>query len=200
MSFQHSRGFPISSNASAPFHLPEFPFFSVKKKKAKISPSALIPYAMAEKDTLKTSGSSLAPEPGINPPGGEEKSTTEIPYSAFTGLRKKQIAFLVAFAATFSPLSSFIYYPAIVSIAKDLSVTVELVTLTITSYMIVSGITPALVGGFADIVGRRPIYIVTFIIYVAANLGLALQRSYPALFVLRMLQSAGSSGEMARCS
>lgn len=137
------------------------------------------------------SGAMATPDPGMS---REEKSISDIPYSAFTQLRRKKIAFLVAFAATFSPLSSFIYYPAIVSIARDLRVTVELVTLTITSYMIVSGITPAIVGDLADMVGRRPIYIVAFIIYLTANVGLALQRSYPALLVLRMLQSAGSSG------
>jgi len=36
-----------------------------------------------------------------------------------------------------------------------------------------------------------------FIVYIAANLGLALQNSYAALLLLRMLQSAGSSGTIA---
>ncbi|MCJ1265605.1 hypothetical protein MMC22_005485 [Lobaria immixta] len=93
----------------------------------------------------------------------------------------------------FSPLSSFIYYPCIDSIAKDLGVTVELINLTITSYMIVSGIAPAIIGDFADMVGRRPIYMITFTIYFAANVGLAAQRSYPALLILKMIQSAGAS-------
>ena len=149
---------------------------------------------MADEDTIQMSGGIPAPNPGTSPLQGEEKINSEIPYSAFSQLRRKQIAFLAAFAATFSPLSSFIYYPAIVMIARDLHVTVELVTLTITSYMIVSGIVPAIVGDLADMAGRRPMYIVAFIIYFAANVGLALQRSYPALLVLRMLQSAGSSG------
>lgn len=34
-------------------------------------------------------------------------------------------------------------------------------------------------------------------IYFCANLGLALQSSYPALLTLRMLQSTGSSGTIA---
>lgn len=36
-----------------------------------------------------------------------------------------------------------------------------------------------------------------FILYLGANIGLALQSSYPALMVLRCLQSAGSSGTIA---
>lgn len=130
----------------------------------------------------------LAPVSEASPP---------VAYSNFTRAQKRRIVCLVAFAGLFSPLSSFIYYPAIDSIAQDLGVTIQLINLTVTSYMVVSGVTPAIVGDLADKVGRRPVYIFTFLIYVAANLALALQRSYPALLVLRMVQSAGSSG---RCS
>ena len=54
-----------------------------------------------------------------------------------------------------------------------------------------------MVAGFSDSAGRRPAYIACFIIYIAANIGLALQRDYAALMVLRCLQSAGSSGTVA---
>jgi multidrug resistance protein len=50
------------------------------------------------------------------------------------------------------------------------------------------------VGGFSDRVGRRPAYIISFIIFIAANIGLALQTNFAALLILRCLQSAGSSG------
>lgn len=116
------------------------------------------------------------------------------PYSAFTVSEKRVILFLAAFAAMFSPLSSFIYYPATSAIAKGLNTSISNVNLGITTYMIVSGIIPAVVGDMADHVGRRPVYIVTFAIYLGANLGLACQRTLPSLLVLRMIQSAGSSG------
>lgn len=116
------------------------------------------------------------------------------PFSAFTRIERAWITFLIAFAGMFSPMSSFIYYPAIHSIATQLDVSVQAINLTVTSYMIVSGVVPALLGNFADILGRRPAYIVTFSIYFLANIALALQRSFPALLILRMLQSAGSSG------
>ena len=117
-----------------------------------------------------------------------------IPYSTFTKSQKRLIVFLIAFAGMFSPLSSFIYYPAITSLSKDLHVSIELINLTITSYMVISGITPAVVGDLADMTGRRWVYILTLAIYCAADVGLALQRSWPALLVLRMVQSVGSSG------
>lgn len=56
------------------------------------------------------------------------------------------------------------------------------------------------IGDFADNAGRRPAYLVCFIIYMAANIGLALQNNYAALFVLRCLQSAGSSTTIALSS
>jgi multidrug resistance protein len=41
--------------------------------------------------------------------------------------------------------------------------------------------------------GRRPVYMLCLLIYIAANIGMALQRSYVGLLALRCLQSTGSS-------
>lgn len=53
------------------------------------------------------------------------------------------------------------------------------------------------IGSFADQAGRRPAYIICFVIYIASNIGLALQNSYAALIVLRCVQSAGISSSVA---
>ncbi len=50
-----------------------------------------------------------------------------------------------------------------------------------------------ILGSIADQLGRRPVYLLVFFMYILANVGLALQTSYPALLLLRMLQSAGGS-------
>jgi hypothetical protein len=42
--------------------------------------------------------------------------------------------------------------------------------------------------------GRRIVYLLTLVIYVAANIGLPVQNSWAALFVLRMVQSTGGAG------
>lgn len=57
-----------------------------------------------------------------------------------------------------------------------------------------------MIAGFSDGAGRRPAYIYCFVVYIAANIALALQRDYAALLVLRCLQSAGSSGTVALCN
>lgn len=129
--------------------------------------------------------------------GLESASECSPPFTVFSVGQKRWIIFLAALSGMFSPMSSFIFYPAITSIARGLHVTVELVNLAITTYMIVSGIVPVLLGTAADRYGRRPIYILALSIYLVSNIGLALQNSFPALLVLRMLQSAGSSGTIS---
>lgn len=47
---------------------------------------------------------------------------------------------------------------------------------------------------YSDHNGRRPVFIICLIIYIAANIGLCLQNSIVSLFLLRALQSVGSSG------
>jgi multidrug resistance protein len=56
---------------------------------------------------------------------------------------------------------------------------------------------PAFIGGFSDTAGRRPAYIACFVIYIVADIALALQDNYIALLILRMVQSSGSSGTVA---
>lgn len=118
-------------------------------------------------------------------------------YSIFTKHQKRYIVFLTAFRGFFSPLSANIYFPALNSLAKDLKVSNELINLTLTSYMIFQGLAPTIFGDLADMTGRRPAYIIGIIIYIAINIGLALQNNYAALFTLRCLQSTGSSETIA---
>ena len=114
-------------------------------------------------------------------------------YSCFSQRQKTCISSIASFSAMFSGLSSFIYYPSITAISRSLHVSVELINLTITSYQVVSGIAPSILGDLADQSGRRPGCLIAFILYFSANVGLALQNSYSALVVLRCIQSAGAS-------
>ena len=128
---------------------------------------------------------------GDTPPPSTPSDT---PYSAFTKGQKLWISMSASFSAMFSTMSSYIYYPALVPVAHDLGVSVALVNLSVTTYLIVAAIAPAFMGDMADQSGRRPIFMLLFVLMIAANVGLALQTSYAALLVLRMLQSAGASG------
>ncbi|EXJ89009.1 hypothetical protein A1O3_02073 [Capronia epimyces CBS 606.96] len=135
--------------------------------------------------------------PRVSIPHGCVPSPASPPYSVFTKRQKWLIVVLSTFAASFSPLSSFIFFPAITALSDSLNVSTARINLTITSYMIVAGIAPALLGDLADTVGRRVVYLLMMSIYCLANVGLALQTDWAALFVLRMVQSAGSASTIA---
>lgn len=119
------------------------------------------------------------------------------PFSVFSTAMKRYIIFMSACAGFFSPLSANIYLPALNPIASDLGVTQSAVTLTITTYMIFQGLAPTFMGDLSDVSGRRPVYIIGFVIYICACVGIALQDSFAALLVLRCLQSSGSSSFVA---
>ena len=118
-------------------------------------------------------------------------------YSVFSDQQRKYIVFMVACGGFFSPLSANIYFPALNSLSRDLKVSSELINLSLTTYMIFQGLAPTIFGDLADMIGRRPVYLLGFTIYIGANVGLALQNNYAALLVLRCLQSTGSSGTVA---
>ncbi|KAF4126698.1 Sugar (and other) transporter [Geosmithia morbida] len=119
------------------------------------------------------------------------------PYTAFPRGMVHWITAMVAVGSFISPVTANIYFPALQAIADDLDVSVSLINLTLTTYMIFQGLAPTLFGDFGDMAGRRPAYILAFTIYLFANVGLAVQRNYAALMVLRCVQSAGSSGTIA---
>ncbi|KAI0889845.1 major facilitator superfamily transporter [Annulohypoxylon maeteangense] len=133
------------------------------------------------------------------PPSEQPELDQRPNYTVFTEWEKRGIVVGAAIGAFFSPLTAQIYLPALNVLAADFDVTVSQINLTVTTYMIFQGLTPMFVGSLADTAGRRPAYFICFIIYICANIGCALAPSYPALLVLRMLQSAGSSTTVALC-
>ncbi|KAL8348222.1 hypothetical protein RB598_001506 [Gaeumannomyces tritici] len=118
-------------------------------------------------------------------------------YTVFSKSTKTWIIVMVSISSCISPMTANIYFPALNAISHDLGVSVGLINLTLTTYMIFQGLSPTIFGDFGDMAGRRPAFIIAFSIYVAANIGLALQDNYAALMALRCLQSAGSSGTLA---
>ncbi|KAJ5960786.1 uncharacterized protein N7479_007936 [Penicillium vulpinum] len=143
----------------------------------------------------------LNPSQSQSPELGQEKQTTgdELGplYSVLPNGEKTFVIMTGSFAALISPLSSSIYLPALPSLANDMDVSVSLINLTITTYLIFQGLAPSFIGSFSDIYGRRPAYIIAFVIYLGANVGLALQNNFTALMILRCMQSSGSSGTIA---
>ncbi|KAH0555807.1 hypothetical protein GP486_006251 [Trichoglossum hirsutum] len=144
-------------------------------------------------DTLVVCGSNRAAFTQDAEPLDAEAAMTAL-YSIFTRREKRFIVFMVAWAGLFAPLSAAIYFPVLPTLARDMHVSNALINLTVTSFMLFQALTPTIFGDLADEQGRRPVYMLTFAIYLVANIGLAKQNSFVALLLLRCLQSAGSSG------
>ena len=119
------------------------------------------------------------------------------PFSTFTGRQKRLLACAASTSAMFSGLASFIYYPAITALARDLHTSVENINLSITTYLVVAGVAPSFLGDMADRMGRRPVSIIALTLFFAVNLGLVIQNGLVELLILRCLQIAGASSTIA---
>ncbi|KAI0126655.1 major facilitator superfamily domain-containing protein [Xylariales sp. AK1849] len=126
-----------------------------------------------------------------------EAVAVEEPYHIFPPRQRWQVVITIGAAGLFSGLSSNIYFPALDLIAQDLNVSLQLVSLTITSYLIIQGISPVIWGSFADALGRRPIYIASFSVYILANIALSFSPNFIVLIVFRGLQAAGSASTVS---
>jgi hypothetical protein len=127
----------------------------------------------------------FAKKPKLGP--GAEMFEADATYSLFTKTEKWCIVGMVSYAALCSNIGSFIYYPALDLLAKTFSVSVSQINLAITSYMAVATVAPTLAGDFADLLGRRPAFLVTLSIFVAADICLALAKLYKELLDFRVL-------------
>ncbi|KAI5477719.1 MFS transporter [Pseudohyphozyma bogoriensis] len=97
----------------------------------------------------------------------------------------------------FQSFDWYVCFAVIPDVADDLKVSEEAVNLSVTFYMIMQGISPTVWGSLCDCLGRRPLYIITFLIYLGASIGLANTHSYGLLVALRIVQSAGSASVIA---
>ncbi|OOQ89803.1 MFS multidrug transporter [Penicillium brasilianum] len=150
-----------------------------------------------EQPPVDASVISLPPSTTIKPPERPETATLDTPFSIFDRRQKWHIVTIVSTAATFSGFASNIYFPALPTIASDLDVSLELVDLTVTSYLIFQGLAPSLWGPVSDVKGRRIAYLLTFLVFMGACIGLAETKNYATLVVLRCLQSTGSASTIA---
>jgi MFS family permease len=63
--------------------------------------------------------------------------------------------------------------------------------------MIVQGIAPSFWGSLADALGRRMIFIGTFIVYLIANIALGFSNSFTEVMVFRAIQAGGSAATIS---
>lgn len=127
----------------------------------------------------------------------EKEAKQEKPYHVFSKKQTWFVVVIIGAAGLFSGLSSNIYFPSLAQIANELNVSLGTVSLTITSYLIVQGFTPVIWGAFSDALGRRPIYIASFAVYILSNIVLSFSPNFAVLMIFRGIQAAGSASTVS---
>lgn len=126
--------------------------------------------------------------------------TNKAPYSAFPTKAKRLIVLSAASASIFAPLSMQIYLPSLNNLVDDFGVNRTKINLTVSVYMIFMAISPMIMGGIADVIGRRPALMACFSVYMVSCVLIALCHTYPELMGFRILQSIGASPTIAIAS
>jgi hypothetical protein len=75
-------------------------------------------------------------EKGTQEPLEPEPITPEPPYSIYPKWKRMVLVYIASVAAFASPISSSIYFPAMLELAKDLNTTLTKIGLTVTTYMV----------------------------------------------------------------
>lgn len=115
-------------------------------------------------------------------------------YSAST---KLVIVLIVAFAGISGPMGTSILLPAVDSVVEDLHTSTSIVNISVGVYLLSLGIFPMWWSNFSEKHGRRSVYVVSFVWFLAFSVGCAVAPSITALIVLRVLAGAGASAVQA---
>ncbi|KAJ9360250.1 hypothetical protein DTO280E4_4472 [Paecilomyces variotii] len=107
------------------------------------------------------------------------------------------ITFIVAVAAAAAPMGSSIFFPSLSQVAKDLNSTPTVTNLSIALYMLSMSIFPLWWSSFSEALGRRTIYLVSFVLFAVFNVLSAVSTSIAMLIVFRMLSGGASASVQA---
>ncbi|KAJ3580319.1 hypothetical protein NPX13_g234 [Xylaria arbuscula] len=128
----------------------------------------------------------------------ENCEAQEKPYSSNGHSRLRQFQLLLGLATITSPLTATIYFPLLPLLREHFHTSAQAINLTLTIYIIFQGIFPVIFGPLSDYYGRRPLFLLTLLLYVIGNVGLSLNKqSYAVLLIIRAIQSLGASAAYA---
>lgn len=116
------------------------------------------------------------------------------PYSAFSVGRRRTILGIVTAAGFLGPLGGSIYLPVLPELQRDFGVGVAAINGTVAVFMIVFAVAPLMWASWADFGGRKFLYLVSLVIFIAACILLAAVPAHIAgLYILRIVMAFGAS-------
>lgn len=113
------------------------------------------------------------------------------PFTIFTGIRRTFLIVLLSVVGMWSAISNSIYFPALPTLTEYFNVSSELMNVSVVAYLLSQGLMPTITSNLSDSLGRRPVILASFAVYIGANIGLSQTNVYWLLAVLRCVQAAG---------
>ncbi|KAH9223648.1 quinidine resistance [Leptodontidium sp. 2 PMI_412] len=120
----------------------------------------------------------------------------ERPYE-YKNSTKWFITFQVAIAAAAAPMGSAILLPALPELAIDLDTTPTITNLSVAMYMLSMSIFPLWWSSFSETLGRRSIYLTSFVLFTLWNIISAISTSMGMLIVMRVLGGGAAASVQA---
>lgn len=120
-----------------------------------------------------------------------EKVDPTPPFTIFSGPRRIILIILLSIVGIWSAISNSIYFPALPTLTSYFGVSSELMNVSVVAYLLSQGIMPTITSNLSDSLGRRPVILASFAVYIAANIGLSQTKVFWLLAVLRCVQAAG---------
>ena len=109
---------------------------------------------------------------------------------------RKAIVIVLVILALFANMSLQILLPSLPAIQSTFDATPAGVQLLVSLSFLVFGFAMLVYGPVADILGRRPVYLIGMVVYTCGNLICAVAPTLPLLISGRVIASAGSSVSM----
>ncbi|CAO3595283.1 unnamed protein product [Absidia cylindrospora] len=127
-----------------------------------------------------------------------KKNTKNLPDPrTFSTTKKTMILMIVAGAGASSPLASTIYYPALIDMQKAFDTSDTAMNASISIFTFFTAFFPLLWATAGDRIGRRKIYLVSFLISVIGSLCCGFSVNITMFIVFRAFSAIGSSSVMS---
>ncbi|KAK5127178.1 hypothetical protein LTR85_008539 [Meristemomyces frigidus] len=110
---------------------------------------------------------------------------------------KWTVTFIVALAGAAAPMGSSLVLPALNDIAADFHVTATVVNLSVALYMLSMSIFPLWWSSFSETLGRRTIYLTSFVLFCLFNALAAVSPNIAMFIVMRCLSGGAAASVQA---
>lgn len=118
------------------------------------------------------------------------------PYD-YSNRTKWTITLIVAVAAAAAPMGSAIFYPALPEMSAEFDVSSTVVNLSVAFYMLAMSIFPLWWSSFSETLGRRTIYLSSFLLNVIFSLVSGMSVNIAMLIVFRVLSGGAAASVQA---